>query len=51
MIQLASAFSAVINGGNYYQPHVVKQIISNNLSKQESKQLTTLLEKVYADLF
>jgi len=29
----------------------LNQIISNNLSKPESKQLTTLLEKVYADLF
>ncbi len=30
MIQLASAFSAIINGGNYYQPHVVKQILNDN---------------------
>lgn len=28
MIQLASAFSSVINGGSYYQPHVVKQILN-----------------------
>ena len=26
MIQMASAFSSVINGGYYYQPHVVKEI-------------------------
>ncbi len=26
MIQLASAFSSLINGGKYYQPHVVKKI-------------------------
>ncbi|MCR4797179.1 MAG: penicillin-binding protein 2 [Lachnospiraceae bacterium] len=26
MIQLASAFSSLINGGNLYQPHVVKKI-------------------------
>ena len=26
MIQLASAFSSLINGGNYYQPHVVRQL-------------------------
>lgn len=26
MIQMAAAFSAVINGGNYYQPHIVKEI-------------------------
>ena len=28
MIQLASAFSSLINGGTYYQPYVVKQIIN-----------------------
>ena len=27
MIQVASAFSSVINGGYYYQPHVVKRIL------------------------
>lgn len=26
MVQLASAFSSLINGGKYYQPHVVKRI-------------------------
>ncbi|MDF2952161.1 MAG: hypothetical protein K0S18_1744, partial [Anaerocolumna sp.] len=26
MIQMASAYSSLINGGNYYEPHVVKQI-------------------------
>lgn len=30
MVQLISGFSAVINGGNYYEPHVVKQIIKEN---------------------
>ena len=28
MIQVASAFSSVINGGYYYQPHVVKKILN-----------------------
>lgn len=28
MIQMISAFSSVINGGNYYQPHLVSQITS-----------------------
>ena len=27
MIQLASAFCSVVNGGYYYQPHVVKQVV------------------------
>ena len=30
MIQIAAAFSSVINGGNYYQPHVVKQLVDTD---------------------
>ena len=30
MIQLATGFSALVNGGNYYQPHVVKEIDSES---------------------
>ena len=30
MIQMISAFSASINGGYYYQPHVVKKILSSD---------------------
>lgn len=30
MIQVASAFCSIINGGNYYQPHVVKKITDDN---------------------
>lgn len=30
MIQLGSAFCSLINGGNYYQPHIVKQILDSN---------------------
>ena len=26
MVQMAAAFSSIINGGNYYQPHIVKRI-------------------------
>lgn len=26
MIQMGAAFSSLINGGNYYQPHIVKRI-------------------------
>jgi stage V sporulation protein D (sporulation-specific penicillin-binding protein) len=28
MIQMASGFSSLVNGGYYYQPHIVKQIIN-----------------------
>ena len=30
MIRVASAFCSIINGGNYYQPHVVKKITDEN---------------------
>lgn len=30
MVQVASAFCSIINGGNYYQPHVVKKITDKN---------------------
>lgn len=29
MIQMAAAFASVINGGNYYEPHIVKQILND----------------------
>lgn len=30
MVQLAAAFSSLVNGGSYYQPHVVKEIINDS---------------------
>lgn len=30
MIQLASGFCSLINGGEYYQPHLVKKIVDDN---------------------
>lgn len=30
MIQMAAAYCSIINGGSYYKPHVVKQILNNN---------------------
>lgn len=45
MIQLASAFSSVINGGNYYQPHVVKEI-TNESGATVSANDNTLVRKV-----
>lgn len=29
MVQMAAAFSSVINGGSYYEPHVAKQILND----------------------
>lgn len=41
MIQMVSAFSSLINGGYYYEPHVVKQIVTKDgdLVKNYSKTL------------
>lgn len=30
MMQVGTAFCSVINGGNYYEPHMVKQIVDEN---------------------
>ncbi len=30
MVQMAAGFSSLINGGNYYQPHIVKEIQNEN---------------------
>lgn len=41
MIQMVSGFSSLVNGGYYYEPHVVKQIVTKdgNLIKNYSKTL------------
>jgi stage V sporulation protein D (sporulation-specific penicillin-binding protein) len=30
MMELATAYSSIVNGGYYYQPHIVKEIVSDN---------------------
>ena len=30
MVQMVAAFSSIVNGGHYYQPHVVKEITTEN---------------------
>lgn len=64
MVQMTAAFSAVINGGNYYQPHVVKEIdtksgavVSSNdnmlvrrvITEDTSKLIRNYLYKTVAD--
>ena len=41
MIQMTQAFSSLINGGNYYEPHIAKQIVNpeGDLVKSYSKTL------------
>lgn len=56
MLQIACAISSVINGGNYYQPHLVKEIIDEDgnviekidpilVRKTVSEQTSSLLRK------
>lgn len=48
MIQVASAFSSVINGGYYYQPHVVKKIMDSNggtIEENEGNLLRTTISQ------
>lgn len=37
MTQMVAAFSSLINGGNYYEPHIVKQILDKNGNVIENK--------------
>lgn len=46
MVQMASAFSSVINGGYYYQPRVVKQILNDNGATVEKKDPVLLRQTV-----
>ncbi len=46
MIQLASAFSSLVNGGNYYQPHVVKKILDSDGNTIETIRPTVLKQTV-----
>lgn len=48
MIQVASAFSSCINGGYYYQPHVVKKIMDTNggtIEENEGNLLRTTISE------
>lgn len=44
MVQMAAGFSSVINGGNYYVPHIVKEI-QNEKGAMVEKMGATLLKK------
>lgn len=52
MIQLATAFSAVINGGYYYEPHVVNEIRNSNgvtVKKNEPRLLKQVISNSVSD--
>lgn len=48
MTQMVAAFSSLINGGNYYQPRVVKQILDENGNVIENKD-PVLLKKTISE--
>lgn len=46
MIQMAAALCSVINGGSYYEPHVVRQILNEQGSVVETKDPVLVRETV-----
>ena len=52
MIQMATAFSSIINGGKYYQPHVVTEIKSadgTTVEKVEPRMLKQVISSTTSD--
>lgn len=52
MVQLASGFSSLVNGGYYYKPHVVKQILNSQgtvLTNQEKELIRISTSKDTSD--
>lgn len=49
MIQLASAFSSLVNGGKYYKPYVVKKILDSDGNTVEAIEPVLLKETVSED--
>lgn len=48
MVQMAAAFASVINGGYYYEPHVVKQILNESGSVIQKNDRLLVRETVSA---
>lgn len=46
MIQMAAAYCSVVNGGYYYEPHVVKQILNADGAVEEDKEPVLVRETV-----
>lgn len=49
MVQMVAGFSALINGGYYYQPHIVKQILNDNDSVVKNIEPVVMKEVVSAE--
>lgn len=50
MIQLGAGFSSLINGGYYYEPHIVKQILDSNGGVIENIDKKLVKETISADV-
>lgn len=50
MIQLGAAFASLINGGYYYEPHIVKQILDSNGGVVENIDKKLVKETISADV-
>ncbi len=48
MVQMVAGFSSLINGGNYYQPHIVKEIQNENGATVE-KIDSTMMKKTISE--
>lgn len=49
MMQIGTAFCSVINGGNYYEPHLVKQIVNENGGVINNIEPTVLRKTISAE--
>jgi stage V sporulation protein D (sporulation-specific penicillin-binding protein) len=49
MMQMVAGFSSLINGGNYYKPHVVKQILNANGGVVENYDSELIKQTVTSD--
>lgn len=48
MVQMCAAYASMVNGGNYYQPHVVKKILDNDGNVVENIQPKLVRQTVSA---
>lgn len=46
MIEMATAFASLVNGGYYYEPHVVKQVLNSEGAVIENKQPRLLKQTI-----
>ena len=49
MIQMAAGFSSLINGGTYYKPHLVKELVDDNGVVVEKKEPVVMKKTVTKD--